>query len=144
MPRLSVALLMTVLLMLQLSGCAKEDSSTSPDSSADNLTLGTGINPSNLFELVGEGTTFKGVNVDIYWRLESKDDMTGSAVKIKIEKLVSGVYSIFQTNSYSSTQNNGHIMISSFSLPQTGSFRATGILVATNKSIASRDFTVQP
>jgi hypothetical protein len=144
MPRLFVALLMTVLLMLQLSGCKKEDSSTSADSFTDNLTLGTGLNSSNLFQLVGEGTTFKGVNVNIYWRLESKDDMAGSAVNIKIEKLVSGVYSTFQTSSYPSTQSYGHIMLSSFSLPQTGSFRATGILVATNKSVATQDFTVQP
>jgi hypothetical protein len=143
MPRLSVALLLTVVLTLQLSGCKSEDSSTSADSFGDNLTLGTGMNSSN-FSLVGEGTTFKGVNVNIYWRLESKDDMAGSFVNIKIEKLVSGVYTTFQTNSYPSTQSYGHIMLGSFALPQTGVFRATGILLATNKSVATRDFTLQP
>jgi hypothetical protein len=66
------------LLLLCFSGCKKDDPSTNADQSTDKLTLGVGLNASNLFQVTGETTTFTATsNLMIYWRLESKDDMAG-------------------------------------------------------------------
>ena len=139
-----LALAMTVALILCFNGCKKEDSSTNADQFTDKLTLGLGLNSSNLFQLVGESTTFTATsNLQIYWRLESKDDMAGSAVTIKIEKSVNGTYSTVQTIPYPNPQTYGHIMLSSFPWTQTGSFRATGVLTAGTKTVATCDFTVK-
>ena len=132
------------LLLLCFSGCKKDDASTNADQFTDKLTLGLGLNSSNLFQLTGETTTFTATpNLMIYWRLESKDDMAGSAVTIKIEKLVSGTYTTVQSIPYPNPQSYGHIMLSSFPMTQTGSFRTTGILTTGTKTVATRDFTVQ-
>ena len=138
-------LVISVILMLSfaLSGCKKEDSSTNAEQLTDNLTLGTGLNSSNLFQLVGEGTTFRGPTVVIYWRLESKDDMAGSAVNIKLERQVNGVYALQQTIPYNNPQSYGHIMLSTFPITQSGNYRATGILATPNKTVATREFVVQ-
>lgn len=132
-----------ILLAISLIGCKKDDASTNSDQYSDKLTLGSGINSSNLFQLTGETTTFTGTNLNIFWRLESKDDMAGSSVTIKIEKQVSGTYTTVQSIPYPNPQSYGHIMLSSFPWSQKGSFRATGILVAPNKTVAAIDFTVQ-
>jgi hypothetical protein len=70
--------------------------------------------------------------------------MAGSAVSIKIEKLVNGSYTTAQTFPYTNPQSYGHIMLSTFIWSQTGSFRATGILTANSKAVATREFIVQP
>jgi hypothetical protein len=136
--------LTVLLLTLFMIGCNKDDATTNSSQFTDNLTLGTGLNSSNLFQLTGESTTFSGSSVIIYWRLESKDDMAGSAISIKIEKLVNGSYTTVQTFPYTNPQNYGHIMLSTFVWIQNGSFRATGILNATSKTVATREFSVQP
>jgi hypothetical protein len=136
----AITVFLFALLML---GCTK-DTTTNADQFTDKLTLGSGLNPSNLFQLAGESTSFSGPNATIYWRLESKDDMAGSAVTIRIEKLVNGSYAAAQSFPYTNPQSYGHIMLSSFTLSQTGSFRATGILTATSKTVASCEFAVVP
>lgn len=122
--------------------CTK-DSGTNTDQYSDKLTLGASLNPSNLFQLIGETTSFIGPNAMICWRLESKTDMAGSGVTIQIKKLVNGSYTALQSIPYTNPHSYGHIMLSSFTLNQTGSFLATGILAATSKTVASREFTVQ-
>lgn len=106
------------------------------------MTLGTGLNASNPFLLVGEGTSFTGVPATIYFRLESADDMGGSAVNIAIGKNMSGAYLADTTINYPSIQSYGHIFLSAFTLRTIGSYRATGGLATGNKTIASVDFTV--
>ena len=95
--------------------------------------------------IVGETSTFTrlGSYATIYWRLESANDMGGSAVNIKIEKLSGTNYVTDTVASFPSTQSYGHIMISNISLQHTGSFKMTGILVNGNIAVASTNFTVQ-
>ncbi|HTY36423.1 MAG TPA: hypothetical protein VMH23_04890 [Bacteroidota bacterium] len=133
-----------ILLLLNAGGCKKSDSTTSSDTYTDNLTLGLGLNSTNLFQLVAQGTTFSMTpNLMIYWRLESKDDMAGSAVTIKVEKLTNGTYSTVLSTQYPNPQSYGHIMLSSFPITSAGSYRATGILVNGSKTIGTCNFTVQ-
>jgi hypothetical protein len=68
--------------------------------------------------------------------------MAGSAVKIRIDKQGPSGYAPSDSSTYSNPQSYGHIMLSSLSHTATGSFRATGILVASGKTVASKDFTV--
>ncbi|MCX6143542.1 MAG: hypothetical protein NTZ35_09995 [Ignavibacteriales bacterium] len=143
MTRSFLSILTAVLLMSLLAGCKKDDASTNSDQFTDNLKLGTGINASAM-TVSGETTTFIGTpNNMIYWRLESKDDMAGSSVTIKIEKNVSGTFSTVQSYPFPNPQSYGHIMLSSFPWSTAGSYRATGILTTGNKTVATRDFTVQ-
>jgi len=126
-----------------MAGCKKDDSGTSSDQFTDNLKLGTGINATTM-TISGETTTFPATaNNMIYWRLESKDDMAGSSVSIKIEKNVGGTFSTVQTYPFPNPQSYGHIMLSAFPWSTAGSYRATGILTIGNKVVATRDFTVQ-
>jgi hypothetical protein len=138
-----LSILITILLLSLLAGCKKDDASTNSDQFTDNLKLGTGINASNL-TISGETTSFIGTpNNMIYWRLESKDDMVGSSVTMKIEKNVNGTFSTVQSLPFQNPQSYGHIMLSAFPWSQTGSYRASGILNANSRVVATRDFTVQ-
>jgi hypothetical protein len=107
------------------------------------LALGTGLNPANLFQLSGETSTFTGAPATITFRLESQDDMAGSSVTISIKKKSGSTYVADTSWSYPNPQNYGHIFLSTFIIPVTGSYEATGILVTGNKPIASTQFTVQ-
>jgi hypothetical protein len=143
MTRSSRTILAIVLFMSLIAGCKKDDAGTNSDQFTDNLKLGTGMNASN-FTLAGETTSFTASpNNMIYWRLESKDDMAGSAVTIKIEKNTGGTLSASASFPFSNPQSYGHIMISAFPWNQTGNYRASGILTASGKVVATRDFTAQ-
>ena len=120
------------------SGCAKKDNSSSKDEFSNSLKLGTGMNASN-FTLTGEGTAFPQQST-IYFRLESKDDMAGSPVKITVKSLAT---SLSESYDYPSLQSYGHIYMSAFTVPLPGSYTATGILTTGNKTIASVSFTIQ-
>jgi|WetSurMetagenome_2_1015567.scaffolds.fasta_scaffold34827_3 hypothetical protein len=128
------------------SGCKKNSSNpASGDSQYSNkLTLGTGVDYSK-FLISGEGTSFYkiGGSVQVFWRLESANDMAGSNVNIKIEKQSGGTYLSDTTFSFANPQSYGHIMISSFIITKTGNFRATGVLTNGNTTVASKEFTVQ-
>ena len=123
---------------LLLVACSKK-SSDSTDEYSNSLNFGTGLNPTNLFELTGVGTVFA-KSTTIYFRLESQDDMGGSAVKIQINK---GDGSLYNSFTYTNPQSYGHILLSYFSIPDAGSYTATGILVTGNKSVASQNLTIQ-
>ena len=138
MTYLGCVLLFTTLLLI--SGC-KDNSTEATDEFSNILTLGTGLNPQNLFQLTGEGTTFT-KNTPIFFRLESKDDMAGSTVRIKIELKTNGTYSENKSFDYPNPQSYGHILLSSFTLDAAGSYRATGILVTGNKTIVTKEFVV--
>lgn len=122
---------------LLLVSCKKTTDNTSEFSNS--LQFGTGLNPSNLFELVGVGTVFAKSTL-IYFRLESQDDMGGSSIKIQINK---GDGSIYNSFTYANLQSYGHIFLTGFSIPDAGSYTATGILVTGNKTVASQNLTIQ-
>ena len=124
-----------LLLALAVVSCSKKSDSTSEFS--NNIRLGTGFT-SNYMDLVGVGTSFP-VESSIYFRLESADDMGGSAVRIKIDKQDGTPYA---SNDYANPQSYGHILLSTFSIPTAGSYKATGILVTGLKTVASINFTV--
>jgi hypothetical protein len=109
---------------------------------SNQLTLGTGMSG---FTLINQGTTFTrlGTNVTIYFRLESAGDMAGSNVTILVEKNSSGTWSNYNSFTFTNPQSYGHILLSSFTMPDAGSFRATGILAAGNVTVASIEFAVQ-
>ena len=122
--------------VLLLAGCDKDDSS---DTFTNQITLGTGLNSGNFFELTGEGTVFP-AGALLYFRLESKEDMNGSDVRLRIENLST---SQSQVMDYAALQDYGHIYISSFTAPAAGNYSVTGILVDGNKTIASLNMTLQ-
>ena len=133
--------LLLAFLCLYMSGCKKDESPTGSEF-ANKLALGTGMSG---FNLVGEATSFTliGSSITLYWRLESKDDMAGSDVQIKIEKSAVSGYTLQQTFTFQAAQSYGHIMLSSFSHTfGKGDFRASGILVNGNKTVSSINYTV--
>jgi hypothetical protein len=130
-------LCLTCCCMFAAVSCEKKPTSTD---FKNELTLGTG---SSGFALTGTGTVFdfpQGGSLQLYWRLESSDDMAGSRVIISIENFAGGV-SVSQT--YTNSQSYGHIMCSSITITAAGSYRATGTLETGNKQIAAIDFAVQ-
>ena len=124
-----------LLIAMAVVSCSKK--STSSEFS-NKLTLGTGINPNNLFELTGAGTSFTAPAV-LYFRLESAVDMGGSTVRIKIDQTDGTPIS---SQDYTNPQSYGHIFLSYFTITRTGSYVATGILVTGLKTVASINFTV--
>jgi hypothetical protein len=130
-----------MILSLVFVACEKEEEDNTEEFT-NKLTLGTGMSG---FNITGEATTFYQVGgaVNLFWRLESVDDMAGSQVKIKIEKSVSGTFQPLDSLTFNNPQSYGHIMLSSFSHDYgTGTFRATGILVTGSKTVASKEYIV--
>jgi hypothetical protein len=126
-------------LMLALAGC-NDKSTTSSSDFKNSLVLGKNMSG---FTIIGETTSFSD-STSIFWRLESKEDMEGSAVEIQISKSVSGGYQTVNTFSFPNPQSYGHIMLSSYNHTfGKGSFRATGKLVTGNKTVAIKDYTIQ-
>jgi hypothetical protein len=130
-----------LLLSLGLAACGGSKSSTKPaDEFTNALTVGTGLSG---FTLVGETTSFSGAPVQVYFRLESADDLGGSAIEIRVEKKTGGAYQASQTFPFANPQSYGHLFLSSFTLSTTGEYRANGVRVSTGATIASREFVVQ-
>jgi hypothetical protein len=128
-----------LLITLAVVSCSKKSDSTSSTVFTNKLTLGTGVNPSNLFELTGVNTSFT-ASTTIYFRLESADDMAGSAVRLQIEQ--QDGTPVFSQN-YPNPQSYGHILVSNFPpITRAGSYVATGILVTGSKTVASINFTM--
>jgi len=121
--------------MLLVVACDKDDESEST-TWKNALTFGTGTDGTN-FTLDGESTTFPAGT--IYFRLESKEDMAGSPVRIVITDLSTGEV---LTYDYPVLQNYGHIYLSALVVPTSGSYRATGILTTGNITVASINLTI--
>ncbi len=120
------------LMAVLATSCKKDDD----QSFSNSLKLGTGMSG---FNLTGEGTSFS-AGTYIYFRLECEEDMGGSPVRIKVTKSGTGTSTDFN---FPSLQDYGHLYLSSFSVAEPGSYTATGILTASNSTIASISFTVQ-
>jgi hypothetical protein len=124
-------IIVMLMLLSVFSACKKSEDSTSEFS--NKIELGTGTDPSNPFILTGVGTTFAST-ANIYFRLESQDDMGGSKVKIQVNRANGSLYNAWE---FPNGQSYGHIMVSSFRIAETGNFIVTGILVTGSKTIAS-------
>ena len=142
------AVLITVIsiFIIIASGCKKDSSNPSSgnDQYSNKLTLGTGVDYSR-FLITGEGTSFFkiGGTTQIYWRLESANDMAGSTVNIKIEKQSGSTFVNDTSFTFTNPQSYGHITISSLTISKTGNFRATGLLINGNTTVASKEFSIQ-
>jgi hypothetical protein len=101
-------------------------SNTNTSEFKNSLTFGTGLGPT-FFDLIGESTTFSvglmGTTGQIWFRLESADDMAGRAVRLYIN----GTYA---QKDYVNPQSYGHILLSSFRITDVGTFTVKGYLVA--------------
>jgi hypothetical protein len=136
-----IAIVLTSFLLLSTCiFCEKNPSSS--DTFKNELTLGTGMSG---FQLTGVSTTFTlaGGSQQIFWRLESAADMAGSDVTISLEKISGGAFVSYKSFPYPHVQDYGHIMLSSFTVTEPGSYRATGILVTGNKTVSQVSFSVQ-
>jgi hypothetical protein len=131
-------------LVCVLSSCDEDENTSSVSKFSNKLTLGTGANASNS-GLTGESTAFRGLGgvAVIYWRLESDADFGGAGVSLKIEKQAGSSFTTVGTYPYATLKNYGHVVVSSVSLADAGTFRATGLLTETSAQIASATFTVQ-
>jgi hypothetical protein len=140
--KLTQTLLFALTLVIVLAGCKKDDPTSSSDQYTNKLTLGMGMSG---FTITTEATVFYAVagRATVYWRLESAADMAGSSVTMKIERQAAGVFVTDTSITYTNPQSYGHIMLSSFTLPRTGSFRATGLLATGTVTVASQTFTIQ-
>lgn len=113
-----------MLLPLGIAACNGSKNPSKPtDEFSNELTLGTGMSG---FDLIGETTSFPAAPALIFYRLESAADLGGSAIEIRVEKKVNGAYLAAHAFPYSNPQNYGHIFLSSFTLTETGEYRATG------------------
>ena len=101
----------------------------------NSLTFGTGLSSTGS-DLVSVGSTFS--TGQIYFRLESTDDMAGRAVRIAIN---GGAYS---QKDYANPQASGHTLLSSFSITDVGTFTIDGSLVGSSQEtdIASALVTI--
>jgi hypothetical protein len=139
----SIQLFIVAFAMLFTFSNCKKDSTSSEFT--NKITLGTGTEATNAFNLTGESSTFYqvGGSALIYFRLESADDMGGSTVILDFETTGG---SLINTISRPAVQNYGHIMVSSFNWEwQTGNYtvKAYLLVTGTKKFIASKDFTIQ-
>ncbi len=135
--------LLLVVLIITIQGC-KKDSATEPANSYSNkIELGAGLDQSNPFNLIGTATTFSGIPALIYFRLESADDMGGSAVSISVQKLSGSNYANYYSFEYPNPQSYGHIIVSAFSIQDKGNYKVSAYLVNGNKFVAAKEFTVQ-
>ena len=137
-PNLMKKIFLLVIVVLAFASCSKKSEDTSTTGFTNKIELGTGLNPSNLFQLTGVGSTFK-LGGTIYFRLECADDMGSSAVRIQIDKQDGTAVATYD---YPSIQSYGHIFLSTFSVEVPGNYKATGILMTGNKTIASASFVV--
>jgi hypothetical protein len=125
-----------VLAALSLIACSKKDDGGT--TYTNKLEFGTGLNSADLFQLTGVGTTFAS-RTTIYFRLESESDMAGSPVTLRIENPDGSTY---DEMTFSNPQSTGHILISSFSLAEPGSYTVVGILANGSKTVASQNIAI--
>ncbi len=111
----------------------------------NSLTFGTGLGSTGS-DLIGEGSTFSiatmGSTGQLYFKLESADDMAGRTVRISIN---GGAYS---QKDYANPQTSGHTLLSSFRITDVGTFTVDGSLVGpgtgTLTEVAQASITVTP
>lgn len=131
-------ILYLMLAAILLTGCSKK-STDQTSLYSNSLQFGTGISISDLTALTGITTTFNAGDI-IYFRLETIDDRSASAIKIQIDKQDGTSYTSFP---YPAAQDNGHIFVSYFSITDPGTYKATGIIVTGNLTVATQSLTIR-
>ncbi len=129
------------ILIISLISCSVDGLFGSSDF-RNRLTFGTGVDSADPYQLAGETDSFSNTRRPIYWRLESEDDMEGSAVIIELEKLDDGDYHRPFRFRFDNPQSHDHIMVANFYWGLTGRYIATAILEDGNKVIASKELSV--
>jgi hypothetical protein len=90
----------------------------------NSLTFGTGLG-GNGFQLVGENTSFSiamlGAGSQLYFRLESADDMAGRTVRLYFNDTTN--------KDFQNPQSYGHILLSAFPITNSGDYTVKGYLV---------------
>lgn len=134
-----VFFLLIVSTIISLTSCIEKT-----DTFSDQISLGTGVNPTNYFELTGEGTEFQSINQSsiIYFRVESKEDLAGNDVLLEFRTLNNGlINSITREN----PQDYGHILVSYFDWQwMTGSYKVQAYIIKglDKQLIAEKEFTI--
>lgn len=127
--------------IFSMYACDKKESE--PEFS-NKITLGTGLNYSNYFELTGEGTDFymTGGSAIIYFKVESSEDIGGRSILLEFKTLDNG---LINSISRPSTQEYGHMLLSSFEwMWETGTYKVQAYIVNGDDKqfIAETVFTV--
>ena len=97
-----------------------EDGLFDSDGFTNELTVGKGIDTADPLELAVETDTFTSIPEPIYWRLETDDDMKGSAVIMEFKEFIDGVYVNLYGREFpfrtkrDNLGTHGHIMVSNF------------------------------
>jgi hypothetical protein len=110
-----ILLFVTCFSLVFFNSCSKKEGESE---FKNQITLGTGLNYSNYFELTGVSSDFYLVNgsVIIYFKVESKQDIAGNAIMLEFRNLQNEV---IHTISRPSTQDYGHMLLSSFEWTQS-------------------------
>lgn len=131
--------LLIVATTISLTSCIEKT-----DEFSDQITLGTGVNSTNYFELTGEGSEFQSINQSsiIYFRVESKEDLAGNDILLEFRTLNNGlINSITREN----PQDYGHILVSYFDWQwMTGSYKVQAYIIKglDKELIAEKEFTI--
>ena len=129
------------ILIISLISCGVDSLFDSSDFE-NRLTFGTGIDSADPYQLTGETNSFINTRRPIYWRLESEDDMEGTAVIIELEKLDDGDCPGPFRFRFDNPQSHDHIMVANFYWELTGQYMANAILEDSNKVIASKGLSI--
>ncbi len=109
------------------------------------LTVGTGMIPIDS-TLVNETATFVRTNgyASIFWKIESERDLGTEPVMFRLEKHVGQSVVPFDSVTIRNPLGFGHFCLCGpFVIWKPGSYRATGISIASGLPIASAEFMVK-
>ena len=120
MKNLRCALFLGLVSFAPVAGCSGGGSSDFKNS----LTFGTGLSGKG-FDLAGESTTFSiamlGAGSQLYFRLESAEDMAGRAVRLYFDSITN--------KDFTNPQSYGHILLSAFTITNPGTYTVQAYLV---------------
>lgn len=136
-----ILILFTFASLIVCNSCDKKESE--PEFKNE-ITLGTGLNHANYFELSGVSSEFYSVggSAIIYFKVESSEDIAGNAILLEFRTMSNG---LINSISRPSTQDYGHILISSFEwMWEAGTYKAQAYIVKGDDTqfVAETVFTV--
>ena len=144
MRKLSQSLVLSLLstCLAAAVGCGGGDSSSFKNS----LTFGASLGGTG-FDLIGESKTFSlaalSTQPQIYFKLESADDMAGRAIRLYFDSITN--------KDFTNPQSYGHILLSAFAASNVGTYDVQGHLVAQvgpdigkETFVARSDLTITP
>ncbi|MBN1180766.1 MAG: hypothetical protein JXB49_00665 [Bacteroidales bacterium] len=128
--------MMIALAYFVFTGCEKD---SGDDEWSNKIELGTGIQG---FDLTGVGSKFTQYTT-IWFRLESKTDMTGKTVKTRIEQMSGSPIIDDIIVSYPIAEK--HILVSTFNVAIKGSYKISAYFDdnGTETGIASAEFVIE-